>query len=288
MNLAATLLALAAAAAFAVASTLEQRAAKREKLARALDPRLLMRLLHQPIWLLSLIPEVVGTGLQALALSFGPLALVEPLLLGGVFLAIPMEAALSRRRVHRRDFAAASLGVLGLTAFLLAAQPRAGVPEPTSSAWIGIALVAGPLCAALVVIAWHTRGAARGGVLGVATGLLYALAASLLKTLTARLAADPLSVLTTWHLYALIVVGFAGVVLNQNALQSGRLAAPLTAITTVDPFASILIGVTAFQERLDTSGPRLTIELAAAVAIAGGIWLASTARSDRRQPQPGR
>src|SRR5258706_5874279 len=105
MNVAAILAGLGSAASFALSSALEQRAAKQEKQARPLDPRLLMRLAHRPMWLLAWIPEAAGTGLQALALNLGPLALVEPLLVSGLFLAIPLEAALGRRPVHPRDFA---------------------------------------------------------------------------------------------------------------------------------------------------------------------------------------
>jgi hypothetical protein len=119
-------------------------------------------------------------------------------------------------------------------------------------------------------------------MLGIATGLLYGVGASLLKTLTAQLASNPLAAFTKWELYALVVVGFAAVLLNQNAFQSGRLAEPLTAITMFDPLVSVMIGVTAFHETLSTEGPRLAIQLAAVLAMATGIWLASTARVNDR------
>jgi hypothetical protein len=121
----------------------------------------------------------------------------------------------------------------------------------------------------------------RGAVLGIATGIVYGVAASLLKTLTARLSTDPLSVLTTGEFYALVVVGLCGVVLNQDAFQSGRLAVPLTAITLLDPFTGVVIGVTAFHEKISTGGPLLAIEVVAVLAMVGGIWLASTSRADR-------
>lgn len=98
MIAAAVVAALGAAAAFAVGSALEQRAAKQERAARPLDPRLLFRLMRQPMWLLGWVPEAAGTGLQALALHYGPLVLVEPLLVSGLFLAIPLAAD----DLHRR------------------------------------------------------------------------------------------------------------------------------------------------------------------------------------------
>lgn len=265
---------------------MEQHAAKQERPTKTLDPRLLVRLVRRPLWLFGWLPDAAGTGLQALALRFGPLALVQPILVSGLFMAIPLEAAFERRRPHRRDLAVVAIGVVGLTAFLTAADPRAGVPQPSTLAWLGVALGFGPVFAACLAIAWRANDATRGIFLGIATGLLYALAAALLKTLTATLAKEPLSVFTNWHLYALVLVGFGGLMLNQNAFQGGPLAAPLTAITLVDPVATVVIAVTAFHEKLSINGPRIVIEVAAIVAMVVGIWLASTTRSSgREQPK---
>jgi drug/metabolite transporter (DMT)-like permease len=281
MNAVAILLALASASFFGLSSAVQQRAAKQEHPRAALDPRLLLRLVRRPMWLLSWFPDFAGTGLQALALRFGPLALVQPVLVSGIFLAIPLEAALNRSRPHARDLIAVAIGVIGLGAFLAVAQPRAGVSDPSISAWLGVALGSGAVVAACLALARRSKDAARGTLLGIATGLLYSLTAALLKPFTTRITADPLAVLTDWHLYGLIVVGAAALVLNQNAFQSGPLAAPLTALTLVDPVASVVIAVTAFHEKLSIDGPRLVIEVVAAAAMVGGIWLASISRRKR-------
>jgi len=290
VSLLAILLAAGAAGCFALSSALQQRAAKREERHPALDPRLLVRLVRRPVWLLSWLPDAAGTGLQALALRFGPLAFVQPVLVGGLFLAIPLEAALERTRPHARDMTAVAVGVVGLAVFLGTAQPRAGVLDPTPGAWSAVALACGLAVGACLLLARHAARAARGALLGAATGLLYALTAALLKPFTTRLTTDPLSLLTDWHLYALVVVGLAGLVLNQNAFQSGPLAAPLTALTLIDPVASVLIAVTAFRERLSLGGPRLAIEIAAVAVMAAAMWLAATANRvpPRGKVPPGR
>lgn len=279
MVLVAVLLGLGSALFFAFSSALEQHAAKQEKPTRAGDPRLLIRLLHRPLWLFGSIPDGVGTILQALALRFGPLALVEPLLMSGLFMAIPLEAALERRRPHRKDLILAAVGIIGLAAFLVAANPRAGVSQPSTLAWIGVGLVAGGLIAICLLFARRAHGAHRGTLLGIATGLLYAVGAALLKTISEDLTGHPFGLLRNWHLYALIVVGIAALTLNQNAFQSGPIAAPLTAITLLDPFGGVVIGVTAFHETLSTGPIRLVIELVAVVFMIVGIVLASTTRS---------
>ncbi|MEV6931780.1 DMT family transporter [Dactylosporangium sp. NPDC051485] len=275
MNVAATLAGIGSAICFAVASALEQSAAKREPIPRTLDLRLIFRLARRPMWLLGWIPEIFGTGLQAYALSQAPLAFVEPLLISGLFMAIPLAAALNRRRVHVRDFGVVTLGGAGLVAFLLAAQPRPGVAEPTRAAWLGVALWAGPLLTVCLMASWRANGAVRGALLGIATGLLYGVGASLLKSISALLASDPVQVLVRPELYALALVGGFAVVVNQHAFQSGRIAVPLTAITIVDPFIGVVIGVTAFHETLATGGLWIALQVFGVLAMAGGIWLAA-------------
>jgi drug/metabolite transporter (DMT)-like permease len=279
MNVAAILLGLAAASLFAVGSALEQHAAKRNRQTRTFDPRLLLRLLRQPLWYAGWAPDLGGTVLQAVALRFGPLALVEPLLLAGVFIAIPLEAALNHRRPHARDMLVVALGAVGLTAFLVAAAPRAGVEQPSTEAWLAVAAGTGALLAIALVLAWRAAGATRGILLGIATGLLFAFSASLLKTITVQLGHGFGVLFTNWQIYVLAGVGLAGMILNQNAFQSGPIAAPLTTIALTDPVFSIGIGVTAYQEKLSTDPLRLAIQIAAGALMAYVLWLAHTTRA---------
>lgn len=281
MTVAAVLLALGSAICFALGAALQQRAARREPQHGTADPRLFIRLLRRKSWLLGKIPDLSGTLLQALALRFGPLTLIQPLLISGMFLAIPLEAALDHRRPHPRDVTAVAVCVFGLGAFLVAARPRAGVSQPSLMGWLGVVLIGGTLVGVCLLLAHRATGAARGTLLGIASGLLYAGTASLLKTVAEGIFTDPFSTLADWHFYTLILVGLTSVALNQNAFQNGPLAAPLTAITLVDPVASIIIGVTAFHETLSFGGLRLLVEVSAVLAMAFGIWLASTRSTGR-------
>lgn len=284
MNGLAILAALGSAACFALSSALEQRAAKQERRVKAFDPRLLVRLLRRPLWLSGWVPDASGVVLQALALSLGPLALVQPLLVTGLFLAIPLEALLNRRRPHARDLIAVAIGAVGLTAFLVAAEPRAGASQPSLLGWLGVAVGTAPVIAACFLLAQRVTSSMRGALLGIASGVLYGITASLIKTLTVRFGADPLGELTNWHLYALGVVGVAAVLLNQTAFQAGPLAAPLTALTIADPVTSVVIAVTAFHEELSISGPRIFFEVAGIVVMTIGVWLAGRTRPNRNGP----
>src|SRR5690606_18958087 len=72
--------ALLGAASFGLASAVQQRATKEVPTIGTLNPRLLRELVRKPIWLASVFTVVIGLSLQTVALAFGPLVLVQPLL----------------------------------------------------------------------------------------------------------------------------------------------------------------------------------------------------------------
>ncbi|MGW5671810.1 DMT family transporter [Micromonospora sp. NPDC003776] len=227
--------AVVSAFSFALSTTLHQRAAKQQPLGRVLDPRLLWRLLRTRLWQLGWAPDVAGALAQALALRYGPLAVVQPVLASGLFMAVLLEAAWNRRPVQRRDLVACVVGSAGLVGFLVTVEPRAGVNDPGSTAWAGVAAGVSGAVLACLLAARSSTGAARGALLGVASGVLYGTAAALLKAVATRFHGDFLALFTDPRLAALAVVVLVGVQLNQNAFQSGRIAAPLTALTLAEP-----------------------------------------------------
>ncbi|MFE9693542.1 DMT family transporter [Micromonospora sp. NPDC005806] len=273
----AVLAALVAAFSFALSTTLHQRAAKRQPPQRALDPRLLWRLLRTRLWQLGWAPDVAGTLAQALALRSGPLAVVQPVLASGLFMAVLIEAAWNRRPVQRRDLVATLIGTAGLVGFLVTVDPRVGLADPTATAWWWVSAGVGAAVAVCLGAARSTTGATRGALLGVAAGVVYGMAAALLKAVATRFHDDLLALVTDPRLLALVVVALVGVQLNQNAFQSGRIAAPLTALTLSEPVTGVVIGVIAFRETLSLGGLRTPLVVVAVAAIATGVWLAGSA-----------
>src|SRR5208282_330076 len=80
--------ALCAACCFAFGSLIQQGAA-RQTHARALRFGLLVALVRQRRWLGGIAVTVLASGIQAAALAFGPLALVQPLVATEVLFALP-------------------------------------------------------------------------------------------------------------------------------------------------------------------------------------------------------
>ena len=83
---------------FSVASVLEQRNAKRVRPRGALSPRLMVDLLKRPGFVGALVVNALGSVLQVVALHFGSLAVVQPLVVLNLLFAVVIAAVTARRR----------------------------------------------------------------------------------------------------------------------------------------------------------------------------------------------
>ena len=249
-------LVLGAAGFFAVAALLEHRGAGQVPDAQGLTPRQLMTFvgatLRHPSWLAGMGCSAVGFALHAWALHSSGLSVVQPLLVCSVLFALPLNRRLRREPVTVAELGWAATLVIGLAGFLLIGT--AGVSESHERADTGPAVAVGAL--ALVVIGFLAVSARRSGqasaatLLGVATGVVYALTATMIKACTNVLVHGPVALLASWQLYLLLVTGAVGLLLNQLSYQAGPLAASLPAITVVDPLLAVLLGVVIYDENL--------------------------------------
>jgi len=269
-SLIAALAALAAAMVFGMTSVAEQRSTKRVKTERALSPRILLDLVHQPLWDVAIVGAVAGFTLQAIALRFGPLALVEPILVCDLIFAVLISAYLRKRRdpVIFAGVVACSAGIGG---FLAIARPSGG--QPTVSFTVVLPLAAGlaAVMAGCLAVARRSRNL-RPLALALACGINYGVAAFLVKLVTSEFSAGVVHVLSNWPIYVLAVVGPVGFVLNQDAFQQGTLLAPVLAIIIAsDPIVSIALGALWLGEKLSASPAGLAGEIVSLLVMTAGI-----------------
>jgi hypothetical protein len=98
-----------------------------------------------------------------------------------------------------------------------------------------------------------------------------------------------LHVFLTWHLYALLAVGYAGMTLSEIALQTGVLALAIATFSILDAVTSVVLGVTLLQESLRDDALGIVLDVGAlAVMCAELVVLAGAegAREEPRVPEP--
>jgi hypothetical protein len=263
---------LAAATAFALSDVAEQRSTKQVPKRGVLSPRLLLDLLSRPLWLAAIVLNAVGSVLQVLALHFGALALVQPLLVCDLLLAVVFSVAFR----HRQPDLIMVVGVVacaaGIAGFLAIGRPSGGLQTVSFIAVLPLAVVlGGVLGGCLAGLRWGPP-QLRALVLAFATGVDFGVTAFLLKLVSHALTqgfGDPARL---WPLYAVVITGPLGFLLSQNAFQADVLISPVLAvITTTDPLVSIAIAHVWLKEQIASSPPALAAEAVSLVVMAAGI-----------------
>ena len=278
-------LALAAALFFAFGTVLQQRAGL-EKPAEGSSAGLLVQMAKRPVWLAGIAADGLGFLCQAVALAVGRLAVVQPLLVTTVVFALPLGARFTGQKVRRLDVGAALVVVLALVAFLTIANPSGGNDDAPLAEWaIAIGACVG-ICVPLFALGRFGSPPRRAAALGTATGILFALSAAFTKVVADQFEEGVFEIFVNWHLYALLVVGYASMTFNQLALNTGSLAPAVATSLAFDPIASVILGVTLLNESLHTSPSGIAGTVLALAAALGGMVVLARSQSASEGPKP--
>jgi drug/metabolite transporter (DMT)-like permease len=281
-------LALFAGLLFAVGTVLQQKGAMQEPDTSALRAGFLVRLLRKPVWLLGLVADAAGYVAQAAALGVGRLIVVQPLMVSSVVFALPLGVWLTHQRVGRREIAGAGAVVVGLTLFMIVANPSGGSADAPGFEWAITAAAAGGVAAILTLAARHRRPGLKAALLGSAAGVLFGFVAALTKSTVVRFDDGAMAVFWDWHIYALAGAGLIGFMLVQGSLQTGALAPAITTSMVFETLVGVLVGLMLLDEDLHTQEWGLAVTaLALALIILGLIALArSEAPAKVPPPEP--
>ncbi len=273
------LAALGAAVGFAVAAVLQQESAQLASQDKSLSLRLLADLLRRPKWLAGIAFLLAGFGLQALALAYGPVALVQPIVVTELAFAIPLAIWRRHRRAGRQEWSGIVCVVAGVAIFLWAASPSSGTPNPGGEGWLASLLPVGFVAALAVMAGAKRKGPTRPMFLGAAAGLSFGVLAVLTKSTTYLLSEDLGQAFLHWQPYTAIAVGISALVISQSAYQAGPLAYSLPFVDILEPVVAVLIGETVLGEGLHLSGGILAVAAIAGVVASAGIVLLTTSKT---------
>ncbi|MGW5125272.1 DMT family transporter [Streptomyces sp. NPDC004069] len=238
------------AASNAMGTAFQRKAAS--TVARGGGLRLLFALARRPAWLAG-IGGVMGAAMfQALALVNGPMALVQPLFILELPFALLIAAPLMHRGLPRAGWWGVVGMVGGLTLVLVSAAPSGARDQASMVRWIPALTACLGAMAVAVVLARPGRPALfRAAVLAAAAAVGNALTAALLKSAAGSLDTSGLAAfLTTWQTYGFALTGVGALLLLENALQAGSLAASQPALTLGDATVSLVLGVMLFGEHV--------------------------------------
>jgi drug/metabolite transporter (DMT)-like permease len=229
-------------------------------------------LLRRRLWWAGTAAAVTGYAFQAVALAYGSLLLVAPLLVSALLFALPLSARLAQRRVTRAEWGWAVLLTVSLGIFVSLARTKPGdydgaVLPAVVVAGISLLFVGGCLAVAMRLSDWR-----RAILLAVGVGVLFGVVAALTKLVMHALTAGSVSrLLTSPILYVLIAIGVGATLLQQSAFHAGSLRASVPAMLVLEPLVAVLLGEVLLGEHLAVGKPSAVV-----LAIAVGAMAAAT------------
>ena len=279
------ILALVAALLFALGTVLQQKAGLDEP-TEGDASGLLIQMAKRPVWVLGIATDALGFVAQAIALTIGRLAVVQPLLVSSVVFALPLGARLTHQKVRRLDVIAALVVTAALGVFLIVADPSGGRDDAPFGEWLVAIGICVGVAAALILAARPMGPGKRAALLGAAAGIGFGVSAALTKTVGDQFTESPLEIFVHWHVYALCAVGYASLTVSQLSLQTGKLAPAIATCMALDPVTSVALGVGLLEESLHSSTAGNLAAGAALVAAIGGLVVLSRREEGSAQTKP--
>jgi drug/metabolite transporter (DMT)-like permease len=286
----ATLLALGAALFIAVGDVIQQRSAHDVTDEQVGHVALFLRLLRDKRWWLGSLVAAGGFGLQAAALGFGSVLLVQALLVTSLLFALPLSARFAGRRITRSQWLWAVLLAAAVAMIVTVGNPSKGQSRAGLEMWIWVIATLGPLLVLCLVGARILSGKPVAAVLlGLVAGSLWGLFAVLTKGVVDQLDHGIPALLKLPELYPWAVVAVAATALQQSAFRAGSMAASLPAVTISEPLVGSILGVFVLGETLRPGEAGwFVLILAFAIMIAATAELArGEVTSGEAAPEPG-
>jgi len=250
--------------------------------------RLVIYLFRNPLWMFGWVALVGAFVFQALALHYGLISVVQPVLATELVFMLVLRRFWIHQTIRPITWGAAALTCVSLTVFIVMSEPRGGQPNPIGRHWLTAALACCAAAAVLAVLArWGSPGR-RAALYAASAAVMWALVATFIKAMTDTLAEFGVAgMVTHWPVYALALGSAAAVILQQAALHVGPLRVSQPFLVIVDPIVSIALSVWLFGEHFTSDAGVLTAAaIAFAVMCAGVVVLTQTAPATMRADAP--
>jgi len=263
----AIVLALGAALLIAVGDVFQQRSAHEVTDEPVGHVGLLLRLLKDKEWWFGSVVAAGGFGLQAAALGYGSVLLVQALLVSSMLFALPLSARFAGRRITATHVLSALALAAAIAVVVTVGNPVRGQPRAGLEAWLWVMGTFGPALALLLFGARVYSGRPLAAVLlGLVSGSLWGVFAVLTVGVVAELDRGIVELLTMPELYGWALVALAGTAVQQSAFRAGSMAASLPAAAVSEPLVGSILGVAVLRETFHP-GDAGWISLVAAFAV---------------------
>ncbi|MCZ9309922.1 DMT family transporter [Corynebacterium uberis] len=224
--------------------------------------------ISRPLWWAGTGTALLGYGLQVIALAFGTLLVVQPILVLSLMFTLPLSAYADGRRISRIEMRWAGLLTAAVAVLVVVGQPQAGNPHPPLERWVPALLVGAVVLIGLERLAQLQIRREKALLLGVVTGALFGYVAVLSKAVVdVFVHAGFWGLITNWETYGLIAGATLGTIVQQYSFNAGALKNSLPAMTITEPIVAFSLGYVVLGESFQVSSVLGWLAMGAALVV---------------------
>ena len=253
-NLLAVLFALASALTIAWGTVVRHRIAEEAPADGSLKGSPFWNAVSRPLWWAGTGTALLGYGLQVVALAFGTLLVVQPILVLSLMFTLPLAARYDGRRISGHEMFWAGVLTIGVAVLVMLGRPLPGDPQPPLERWLPALLVGAVVLIFIERFAQTQIRREKALLLGIVTGALFGYVAVLSKAFVDIVVHGGVwAIITNWETYGLVIGATLGTIVQQYSFNAGALKTSLPAMTISEPVVAFSLGYLVLGEKFQVS-----------------------------------
>ncbi|ANE05223.1 hypothetical protein ccrud_01340 [Corynebacterium crudilactis] len=188
--------------------------------------------------------------LQTVALGFGTLLVVQPVLVLSLMFTLPLSARFNGYRLRKAEISWALLLTVAVGIMIILGRPLPGNPHPPLDRWIPALLIGAAVMGVMWLMAQYVLKRDKALILGLVTGALFGYVAVMSKAaVDIFINQGILGLIFNWEGYGLILTAVFGTVVQQYSFNAGELQKSLPAMTIAEPIVAFSLGYLVLGEK---------------------------------------
>lgn len=226
-------------------------------------------------WWAGLIGAMTGYGLQIVALRFGTLLIVQPILVLSLMFTLPLASLMDGRRISKAETSWAGFLTIAVSIIIVLGRPTAAENNPSAAVWLTSFGVGTVVISGLYVFGRRQSRPTRALIFGGLTGAIMGYLALMSKTVVDVWGANGvIGLITSWELYMLLFLAATGTAVQQASFNAGDLKNSLPAMTIVEPLVAFSLGYIVLGEHFQVKSFAGWGVMAAAMVVMIGSTIA--------------
>lgn len=263
----------------ATAAIMQRRVAGVRHQKELFSHRMFLSIARKKKFLISVSMQITAFILQAFALAYSAIILVEPLMTMMLVFMILILHFRYKIPAGLKEWSGITLSTVGLIAMLVTARPRGEHMNFNQLSWLLVVAFIVIIIAGCIFIMRRMESANMRALFGgIAGAVNIGLSAAFIKLVVTQIHLGFIPLFTTWELYALALSGLSTVIILQSVFASGPLVISQPIIEILNPIVSGIIAVTLFGSTIDSSPKALAIAIPGLIVAIIGLALIGSSK----------